>query len=392
MRTASGITAMRRSGIREIMDLAAGREGILHLEVGEPDFATPEHIVRAGAEAAAQGWTKYTANKGLPDLREALAAKLATRNGIHVGPDQLVVTVGAVNALMESLMAIVDPGDAILLPDPGWPNYEMMAAALHARVVRYPLLPGNGFLPDVEVLEHLARTTDRARVLITNSPGNPTGAVFDAPTVERLVAIARDADLWLLSDECYEDIVFDDAVHVSPAVYDDEGRVLSVFSFSKSYAMTGWRVGYVALTSELADLVAKAQEAVTSCASSVSQKAALAAVTGDRAPVEQMRAAYQARRDVAADLLGSADLLVARPIGAFYAMADVSGTGLDSYAFARQLLLEEGVAVAPGETFGPGGASMVRLSLSTAAADVEEGVRRLVREVGRRRTGDGPTP
>jgi aspartate/methionine/tyrosine aminotransferase len=389
VKTSSGITAMRRSGIREIMDLAAGREGILHLEVGEPDFATPDHIVRAGAEAAAQGWTKYTANKGLPDLREALVAKLAARNGIHVDPDRVVVTVGAVNALMESLMAIVDPGDAILLPDPGWPNYEMMAASLHARVVRYPLLPGEGFAPDLDALEHLARTTDGARVLITNSPGNPTGAVFDAATVERLVAIARNADLWLLSDECYEDIVFDDAVHVSPAAFDDDGRVLSVFSFSKSYAMTGWRVGYVALTRELADLVAKAQEAVASCACSVSQKAALAAVTGDRGPVELMRSAYEARRDVASELLGGAGLLVSEPRGAFYAMADVAGTGLDSYAFARQLLLDEGVAVAPGDTFGPGGASMVRLSLSTASADVEEGVRRLVRQVGKLRGGDG---
>jgi aspartate/methionine/tyrosine aminotransferase len=358
--------------------------GVLHLEVGEPDFPTPEHIVRAASQAAEQGWTKYTANKGLPDLRDALAAKLGTRNDIQVHPDQIVVTVGAVNALMESLMALVDPGDAILIPDPGWPNYEMMAAALHARVVRYPLLAGRGFQPDVDQLEHLARTTPGARVLITNSPGNPTGAVFDAATSERLVAIARTADLWLLSDECYEDIVFDDATHVSPGAFDDEGRVLSVFSFSKSYAMTGWRVGYVATTSELADLVAKAQEAVASCAPAVSQKAALAALTGDTEPVERMRAAYQERRDVASDLLESAGLLVARPRGAFYAMADVSGTALDSYAFARQLLLHQRVAVAPGETFGPGGAGMVRLSLSTSAVDVEEGVRRLVQEVQER--------
>ncbi|GAB3878950.1 pyridoxal phosphate-dependent aminotransferase [Terrabacter terrigena] len=373
------IRDMKRSGIREIMDLAAQRSDVLHLEVGQPDFATPTHIVEAACAAATQGYTTYTANKGLLEVRESITAKLKRDNAIDVAADDVVISCGAVNALFESLVALVSPGDAILLPDPGWPNYEMMADTLSAQVSRYPLLPDEGYIPDLERLDALAAEPG-AKVLIINSPGNPTGAVFPRWVIEELVDIARRHDLYLISDECYEQIVFE-GEHVSPGSLEHDGRVLSVFSMSKSYAMTGWRMGYVAGESSLIDLVAKVQEPVVSCATSVTQKAGQAALEGDQSCVREMTASYRARRDVVVDLLRSGGLLINEPKGAFYILADISAASSDSYAFARRLVAEKGVAVAPGLTFGPAGAGVVRLSLATDLDQLRTGTQRLVEAV-----------
>src|SRR5947208_2757258 len=209
------VSAMRRSGIREVLDLATDRPGTLHLEIGEPDFPTPAHVVEAAARAAAEGYTKYTVNRGLVSLREAIRAKLAERNGIDAALEQIVVTAGGGNGLFEALLSLVEPGETILIPDPGWPNYEMMAAALHAVPLRYPLERSRGFEPDLDALAELARDP-RAKVLLVNSPGNPTGSVWERRTLERVLEIAQERDLYLLSDEVYEAIVFE-GEHFSPA-------------------------------------------------------------------------------------------------------------------------------------------------------------------------------
>lgn len=373
------ITNMARSGIREIMDLAALRPGTLHLEVGQPDFPTPRHIVEAGCAAALAGYTGYTPNRGLLEVRESMAAKLARENGITTRPEDIMVSCGAVNALFECVATLVSPGESVLLPDPGWPNYAMMADTIGARVVRYPLLAESGYLPDLDRLAQLARS-ENARVLLVNSPSNPTGAVFPRALMQRLVELAAEYDLYLVSDECYEHIVFDGA-HVSPASLDTDGRVLSVFSMSKSYAMTGWRVGYVCGPSEVMDQVAKVQEPVVSCATAISQKAAQAALEADQACVREMTASYLERRDMVVDLLGAAGMLISRPAGAFYILADISSAGVDSNEFARRLVMDHGVAVAPGLTFGPSGAQSVRLSLATAASELRSGVERLTEAV-----------
>jgi aspartate/methionine/tyrosine aminotransferase len=378
------IRDMKRSGIREIMDLASQRTDVLHLEVGQPDFPTPAHIVEAACAAATQGYTTYTANKGLLEVRESITTKLKRDNGIDVPADDVVITCGAVNALFESLAALFSPGDGILIPDPGWPNYEMMADTLSARVSRYPLVADQDFLPDLEGLDALAADPG-VRVMIVNSPGNPTGAVFPRWVVEELVEIARRHDLYLISDECYEQIVFD-GEHVSPGALDHDGRVLSVFSMSKSYAMTGWRMGYLTGDSELVDLVAKVQEPVVSCATSIAQKAGQAALEGDQSCVREMTASYRERRDVVVDLLRAGGLLINEPKGAFYILADISSVSSDSYAFARRLVAEHGVAVAPGLTFGPAGAGMVRLSLATDLEQLRTGTQRLVAAVQQGRT------
>jgi aspartate/methionine/tyrosine aminotransferase len=377
---AQAIAAMRRSGIREVMDLALLRPDVLHLEVGEPDFATPDHIVEAAARAAADGFTKYTPNRGLPSLRDAICTKLSERNLIQAAPEQIVVTTGGVTALVETLLALVEPGEAILISDPAWPNYEMMAAVVGAVTLRYPLDRDADFAPDLDRLDELARDP-RAKVIVVNSPGNPTGAVWPRATLEHVLEIARAHDLYVVSDEVYEEIVFE-GEHFSPASIDEDGRVATVFSCSKTYAMTGWRLGYVVATQGLADVIAKVQEPVISCATAVAQKAAEAALTGPQQCVAEMRAAYKQRRDVTAAALTGAGLLVSEPRGAFYILADVGRATQDTYAFSRWLVVEHGVAVAPGETFGPSGAGLVRLSLATAAPVLEHGVARLARAVG----------
>ena len=370
------VSAMRRSGIREVLDLATDRPGTLHLEIGEPDFPTPAHVVEAAARAAAEGYTKYTVNRGLLSLREAIRTKLAERNGIDVTPEQIVVAVGGDNALFEALLSLAEPGEAILIPDPGWPNYEMMAAAIGALALRYPLDRSRDFEPDLDALAELARDP-RAKVLLINSPGNPTGSVWPRETLERVLEIAQEADLYLLSDEVYEEIVFE-GEHFSPATLDDEGRVITVFSASKTYAMTGWRLGYLAAAPPLADLIAKVQEAVVSCATAVAQKAAEAALLGPQDCVREMREAYRRRRDLTVAALRATQLFVTEPRGAFYVFADIGRATADTYAFSR---VEHGVAVAPGDTFGPRAAGLVRLSLATAPEVLEEGVARLARAV-----------
>jgi aspartate aminotransferase len=378
--TARTVSRMQGSGIREIMDLAAGRPDVVHLEVGEPDFPTPTHVIDAAARAARDGFTKYTPNRGLAEVRESMARKILQRNGFEVPIDQIVVTTGAVNGIMEALMVVCDPGDVVLLPDLAWPNYEIMTTFLDVPVRRYPLVPGAGFTPDLEALDHLCAASPRAKALLVNSPGNPTGGVFDRTVTAAMLEIASRYDLYVVSDECYEDIIFE-GEHVSPAALDDSGRVVTVFSVSKSYAMTGWRIGYVAASRKIAPMLSKVQQAVTSCATAVAQKAAQAALDGDQACVLEMRASYKRRRDRAVELLEEARLLVSRPRGAFYIMADTSATRMGGYELCKRLVLEHDVAVAPGETFGPSGAGMVRISLAAGLPDLDEGVRRFTNAV-----------
>ena len=372
----SVVSGMPRSGIREIMDLAWKTPGVIHLEVGQPDFETPDHVLAAAAKAAVDGYTKYTPNSGIPEVREAFAAKVTSRNGFAATPENIVVTVGAINALLQAVMVLCDPGEAVLIPDPGWPNYEMIATVAGVRPVRYPLVPTAGFTPDFGALE-VAAAAPRTKALIMNSPANPTGAIFDLATQQEMLTIAERHDLWVISDECYEDIVFE-GPHVSPSAIASSERVISIFSMSKSYAMTGWRVGYAVAPQNVAAMMGKLTEALTSCVAGVAQKAAQAAVEGDQSCVSEMRDAYRRRRDLASERLEAAGLSVSRPRGAFYTMVDSSAAGQNGYDLCRRLVTDHGVATAPGETFGPTGAGLIRLSLAAADDDVRTGVDRVV--------------
>jgi aspartate/methionine/tyrosine aminotransferase len=370
---------LRRSGIREVMDLAASLDGVLHLEIGEPDFPTPPHVVEAVQRAIADGEVKYTVSRGLPSLREQIAAKLRSRNAVEVDADRVVVTSGGTPAILETLMVLLRPGDGVLVPDPGWPAFELAATLQHGRIVRYRVLPESGYLPDIDELDSLAPS---ARVLVVNSPSNPTGAVYDRETLEALYELARRHDLTILSDEVYEDIIFE-GEHVSLSSLDEDGRAVSIFSFSKGYAMTGWRIGYATGPSAFVEAMVRVQEPVIACPSYVAQKAAEAALAGPQDVLAVRRAEYRLRRDAVLPLLRRHGLFVAEPRGTFYAMADVSRLGTDTYEVARRLLLDERVAVAPGETFGPGGAGLARLSLAGSLDVVTEAVARVAAAVSR---------
>lgn len=376
--------AMAPSGIREIMNAAWGQPGVLHLEVGQPDFATPGHIVSAADDAARAGHTGYTPTTGLPVLREALAEKIRARNGFSVDPTQVVLGNGGAQTLHACLVALTEPGDGILLPDPAWPNFLMMAELLRLEVGHYGLTPATGYLPDVAELERLV--TPRTRVLLLNSPSNPLGAVIGRERMAELLEFAARHGLWVLSDECYDQITFDDTA-VSPAALDRDGRVVTVFSFSKTYAMTGWRLGYAAAPPEVADVLAKAQEPLVSCINTPTQYAGLAALASPPEVLAGMVSAYRQRRDTVVSRLSGFGMTAFPPAGAFYAWVDVGGTGLGAREFALRLLEEEQVAVAPGTAFGSRGEGFVRMSLAASEADLEEGSVRLAQLWHRLRDG-----
>jgi len=362
------------SGIREVVNVAITMPDAIRLEVGQPNFETPEHIVEATARAVRDGLTKYTATAGMLSLRELLVDKLARVNQIKARPPEINVTVGGVGGIAAAFLALLEAGDEVLIPDPAWPNYRLELSYSPAKMVSYPLHASRGFAPDPDELEKYI--TPRTKVLLINSPCNPTGAVFDREVVEGIVRLCQKYDLYLLSDECYDEIVFE-GKHVSPASFCEDGRVISVFTFSKTYAMTGYRVGYVVTNPQLADVINKILEANMSCATSFAQKAAEAALTGPREPVVKMLEAYKRRRDIVDALLREKEMWASRPRGAFYAMADVSGSGMDSHSFAFKLLEETKVAVAPGMAFGEVARDFVRISLASSEDDLREGIERM---------------
>jgi len=284
-----------------------------------------------------------------------------------------------VGAIAVTLAAVVERGDEVMLPDPGWPNYRMMLPWLGARGVFYPCPPAAGFQPDLDGLERLI--TSRTKVLVMNSPNNPTGAVYPEATVAAIIEIAQRHNLWLLSDECYDQVVLDGSWTSPGRIAPDDPRIVSVFTFSKTYAMTGWRLGYLTGSQELVDTATKVLESSSSCVSTITQVAAEAALEGPQDCVPEMIGAYRRRRDLVTDILKDAELFIAEPTGAFYTMADISPSGLAARGFAFALLRERAVSVAPGTAFGQVASGAVRISLASSEADLEEGVRRLAQFV-----------
>ena len=358
--------AMPGSAIREIMALAATRADVIHLEVGEPDFGTPEHIITAAFAAVRAGATKYTGNAGRPQLRERIAARVRERTRQSVVADRVIVTVGAIGALYTALMSVLDAGDEVLIPDPGWPNYEAIAVLAGARPVRYPLAAHNGFVPDPDEIS--SRIGARTKAV---------GAVFPAEIVAAMGALAERTGVHIVSDEIYEDIVFDGRQHVSFLDHTPTDRVFVIGGASKSYAMTGWRLGWLICPRAAATLASKLQEPVVSCAPSPSQAAAEAALAGTQAVVEAGRCLFERRRDLFLEVLGPTGTIAARPGGAFYGLVHIGDEAESALAFAKHLLVEGGVAVVPGDTFGASTARMVRRAFTIDDADLRTGLERL---------------
>jgi aspartate/methionine/tyrosine aminotransferase len=358
--------------------IAMEMDDVIHLEVGEPDFPTPSHIIESACSAARNGFTRYAPNAGISSLRRAIANKLQRYNKIEASIENVTVTASGVCAIATSLMALMEQGDEILIPDLSWPDYDMIIAINGWKQVRYPLLKDKGFLPDLNALQELI--TDKSKVIVVNSPSNPTGAVFPREIQRGMYEIALEHDLYLLSDETYDQIIFDDE-HVSPAIYDTEGRVLTVFSFSKVYAMTGWRVGYVAASPSLSRLIADIQEPYVSCACTISQKAAESALEGPQDCLKTMVDSYRRRRDIAVDILKENNMFVYSPQGAIYMLIDISQSGMSSHDFTMSLLEKEKVAVSPGDTFGSQGSDYIRICFAASEDNLKEALRRICRHV-----------
>lgn len=354
--------------------MSAEIEDVIHLEVGQPDFDTPQHIVEATCDAVRQGHTKYVANAGVPELRAAAARYFEDKTGVATSVENILITQGAVMSVATAFMALLDAGDEVLLPDPGWPNYMMAVSLLHGTPVYYNLHPENDFLPSLDELESLV--TPKTKLLLTCTPSNPTGQVTPPELMEGLMDLARRHDLYVLSDEIYGEIVFDHE-HVSALSYDTDDRSIIVTGMSKTYAMTGYRVGFTRASADYVDLATKLQEPIVSCGVGFAQAAAAVGLSGPQDSVREMRDAYKSRRDAAVEVLRENDLYQYTPGGAFYLLVDISATGMDSRDFAIQLLEEKKVAVAPGNTFGKICRNHVRLSFAATEEDIREGLNRI---------------
>jgi len=363
------------SGIRRVYEIAGQLEGVNYLVVGEPDVTVAPHI----AEAAKRAWdadqTNYTANAGIPELRTAIVDKLARENNLTVELEQVCVTVGATQGLHQAMSILLAAGDEVLVPDPGYTTFTMNARMIDAHPVPYSLRPERGFLPDLDELETIV--TDRTRVLIVNSPSNPLGVVYGEDTLRALLDFAKRHDLWVISDEVYEYFTWDEP-HISIASLDDSNRVFSVFSLSKTYAMTGIRVGYLVTPVGFASVLRTVQEASVSCVNTPAQYAAVAAITGDHTHVAEAKAHYRANLDAATGLLDSKGIRYLTPRGTFYLWIDMShATGGDVAAWAERFLIAERVAVAPGSAFGRAGEGWIRVCVAAAQQNILDGLAKL---------------
>lgn len=357
-----------RSGIRKAQDLAGDRPNLVHLEFGEPDFITPEPIRQAVADAILTSRMVYTPTPGPTALRAALAAKVRQVNGDDAATsDNIFVTHGGTGALMLSVATVVNPGDKVLVPDPGWPNYVGQVLAAGATPVPYPLAASDGYLPDPDGWP----LTDDVRLVILNSPSNPAGSVTPPDVSRRIADICRQRGIWILSDEVYDQIYFDVQPTAMRPLYPE--RTISVYSFSKTYAMTGWRLGYLVAPRDATDAMKKVAENIYSSTSTIAQKGAMVALSLGPESVAEMVASYRGRRDLAVHLLDGFGRRHYTPQGAFYLMVDVSGAG-DGDAAARTLVLDKGVVTVAGSAFGASTTSALRLSLASREDDIRKGL------------------
>lgn len=374
-RLAHRAASSERSSIRLMFDLAQQHDDdLVHLEIGEPDFDTPEHIVSAATDAAAAGKTHYTANAGLLELRAAVAADLG-RHGVDAEPQtEIVITSGAMEALLLAALTVVDPGEEVVIPSPAWPNYRTQARLADATPVSVPLSAEEGFALDPE---QIGREIDEnTGAVILTSPSNPTGQVYDREAVVEVVETAASCDAYVVADEVYADLVYGDRP-TGIAGYVDADNVLTVSSCSKTYAMTGWRVGWLVGPEDVVAAATKLHESTTACAPSVSQHAAIAALEGPRDDVRRMRESFRKRRDYLVERIAEIpDVSCVEPGGAFYLFIDVSNLEGPSLDLAKRLLYDYGVVTAPGSGFGDAGEGYLRMSFANDMNRLEAGIDR----------------
>ncbi|MHA7239180.1 pyridoxal phosphate-dependent aminotransferase [Arthrobacter sp. TMS1-12-1] len=371
--------------IREITQAAWATPDAIVLSIGEPAFPVARHVLEAGMAALDRDDTNYTPNAGIAPARAAFAGRFARLSGVDDDPSRVFVVAGAQQGLHLALSTLIGAGDEVLIPDPGYPTFAMTVGLLGGVPVPYPLVPEHGFQPRIEDLRGLV--TDRTRVLMLNSPSNPLGSVFDHGLTRDLVRFAHEQDLWVISDECYEAFTYD-VPHVSPARFDAggpeavpearEARVITSLTLSKTYGLTGQRIGALVTPPGMEPLLSNIMEATVSCVSASSQYAAVAALTGPQDYVATALQHYRANRDAATAVLDRLGIGYLDARGAFYLWADLShATAGDVRTWTRSFLAERGVAFAPGTAFGARGEGWVRIALCGRTEDLVEGLSRL---------------
>lgn len=369
---------MPQSGTLKMLGIAKqlGREGreIIHMEVGEPDFDTPEHIKRAAQEALTRGTTKYTPSAGMPELREAIAEHLGAK-GVQAAVKEVLVTPGAKHAIFCAMAAALDPSDEVLIPSPCW-TYEGIALMAGAKPAYVEMTQADEFRLKVEKVQE--KLTSKTRMLLFNYPNNPTGATITKQDLRALADLAVDHKFWVLSDEIYDCLTYE-GEHVSIASLPEmHERAIYINGFSKAYAMTGWRLGYAVAPAELTQEMIKVQQASTSCATAFVQAAGVAALRGPQGCVGEMREEYRKRRDIIVEGLNSIEgFECVKPKGAFYVFPSIKGLNMKSSELCERLLREAGVAAVSGSEFGPYGEGHVRFSYATSTQNIKKAIGRI---------------
>ncbi len=371
---------IKPSGIRKLFDLAQNRKDIISFGIGEPDFITPDHVREAAKQAIEEGYTHYTPNAGFADLREALSQKLNDFNHIPVKSEEVLVTSGGTQALFSAFYVLLNPGDELIVPDPGFLVYGSQVILAGGNPVFLPIREANHFQIDPNELEKII--TPKTKAILLNSPSNPTGMVINRDILEKVSEIAKEHNLFIISDELYEDILFDGRKHLSIASLPGmKERTISIFGFSKSYAMTGWRIAYVTCPEFLVKEMIKIQQNTAVCPNSVTQRAVLYGLQNQqetKASIEKMRAAYQERRDVIMKGLNEIDgFECLSPEGAFYAFPNITKTGKNSEDLSMYLLDECGVVTVPGNAFGQYGEGYLRFSFATSVDMIKQGMEKI---------------
>ncbi|RLE51824.1 MAG: pyridoxal phosphate-dependent aminotransferase [Candidatus Methanomethylicota archaeon] len=378
LKLSTRVLQVSESGIRKLFDLARKVSDVISFGIGEPDYDTPAHIKEAAKKALDEGYTHYTPNAGFPELREEIANKLRRENSIEASPDEVMVTSGGTAAIFLALSVLVDQGDHVLTPDPGFVVYEQVIKAIGGKPVKYQLRSEN-FDIDLEDLEK--KITDKTKCIIVNTPSNPTGAVHPEKTLREVANIALQHEVYILSDEVYEKFIYDGEKHFSIAsIPDAKSITITVNSFSKTYAMCGWRIGYFAAEKAIVDEAVKLQQYTLVHAPSIAQKAALAALRGPQDHITEMVREYDKRRRTIVKLLNEVDgFTCPTPKGAFYAFPKTDGYDMSSYQLAEKLLKEAKVATVPGIAFGERGEKHLRFAYTIPVEKIVEGIERVKR-------------
>jgi aspartate aminotransferase len=354
---------------------ARGKE-MIHLEIGEPDFDTPQNITESAIEALRNNWTHYNPSAGLPELRQAVAEEMKETRGINIGPENVVITPGGKPVILFSLLALANPGEEVIYPNPGYPIYESVINFIGARAVPIKMREENKFRLDVDEL--ISLITPKTRMIIINSPQNPTGSVLTHDDLKAIADIALKRDIYVLADEIYSQILYDgkhESITSFPGMTE---RTIILEGFSKTYAMTGWRVGYGVMPKDLAVQVAKLETNFNSCTTTFAQVAGIEALRGDQSAVRQMVSKFKDRRDIFLDGLNRIDgFNCHKPAGAFYLFPNISKFGIKSAEMEYRLMHEAGIAALSGTSFGAFGEGYIRFSYASSTANIKKALDKL---------------